>query len=495
MRNIISIFCIASSFIFSDPSTKTLYNSLDPFSITEHLALYNLYQNEDAYRDLFRLLKVDEDKKLADIISHLITATHLKPPSLTDEALSLFESKIQLPHKKLQGHWVTTEEEVLKLEPDEIDLARALLISQGKNSEEEIRYYEATLDVMAVLIKAKLGPHSTAKEVIHEINKLVFFEMHYRFPAISKHEKHIDFYTFLPSVLDSKRGVCLGVSILYLSLAQRLELPLEAVIPPGHIFVRYNDGVEKINIETTSRGVNIDDEHYLNINTKALKTANLKEVIGFAHFNEASALWRYQKDYSQALKSYEKAQRYLPNHAPIHAMKGFLYIIMEQRKKAKKELRLALHDRDDTEIHHHHLAKDCLKFRLSKEALLTLLGNDEDEDDPYAVLDKVHDLENVIKKYPRLKQTYLQTACLYLNLAQHQKGLALLQKYERLEPNDPNAQYYLSILYLKERRFLSAWYHLQKAEKITRSKDHYPKALEKLRRELKVTSKEPPLLF
>ena len=81
-----------------------------------------------------------------------------------------------------------------------------------------------------------------------------FLRACFRFPPHSLYAKDIDVYTFLPSVLDSRRGVCLGVSILYLCLAQRLDLPLEAMTPPGHIYVRYG---EDLNIETTARGIDV----------------------------------------------------------------------------------------------------------------------------------------------------------------------------------------------------------------------------------------------
>ena len=97
--------------------------------------------------------------------------------------------------------------------------------------------------------------------------------MRFRFPPHSLHAKDIDIYTFLPSVLDGRRGVCLGVSILYLCLAQRLGLDLEIITPPGHIYVRYQSPEgEMINIETTARGIDIPSERYLGMETRKLQT-------------------------------------------------------------------------------------------------------------------------------------------------------------------------------------------------------------------------------
>src|SRR5665647_1570782 len=105
---------------------------------------------------------------------------------------------------------------------------------------------------MALQILARLPPKASPQQKILKINELIFDEMRFRFPPHSLYAKDIDVYTFLPSVLDSHRGVCLGVSILYLCIAQRLDLNLEMITPPGHIYVRYRTTDQTINIETTA---------------------------------------------------------------------------------------------------------------------------------------------------------------------------------------------------------------------------------------------------
>src|ERR1700761_5200171 len=127
----------------------------------------------------------------------------------------------------------------------------------------KIRSYEALIDLMALQILTRITFEDPPAKKIRAINHFIFEEMGFRFPPHSSHAKDIDLYTFLPSVLDSRRGVCLGVSILYISLAQRLKLDLQMVTPPGHIFVCWRQGKEVINIETTARGIHIPDEKYL----------------------------------------------------------------------------------------------------------------------------------------------------------------------------------------------------------------------------------------
>lgn len=66
-------------------------------------------------------------------------------------------------------------------------------------------------------------------------------------------------------VLRSGRGNCLGFTSLYLAVGERLGLPLHAVLAPGHVFVRWDDGRIRINVETTDGGREYPDEHYLDL--------------------------------------------------------------------------------------------------------------------------------------------------------------------------------------------------------------------------------------
>jgi tetratricopeptide (TPR) repeat protein len=58
------------------------------------------------------------------------------------------------------------------------------------------------------------------------------------------------------------RGNCLATSTLYVLVGEALGLPLRLVIVPDHAFVRWDDGTVRINIETTSRGIELPDAYY-----------------------------------------------------------------------------------------------------------------------------------------------------------------------------------------------------------------------------------------
>ena len=68
------------------------------------------------------------------------------------------------------------------------------------------------------------------------------------------HSHKIAFYKKSLGVSTEKSFRLVGWGILYLSITVRLQLPFYGVAAPEHIFVRYDDGTAKINIETTLGG-------------------------------------------------------------------------------------------------------------------------------------------------------------------------------------------------------------------------------------------------
>jgi regulator of sirC expression with transglutaminase-like and TPR domain len=68
--------------------------------------------------------------------------------------------------------------------------------------------------------------------------------------------------SLLHRVLERKQGVCLGLTTLYLVVAERAQLPIYAVHVPNHIFCRYEEGDARINIECTAGGVSMPNRAY-----------------------------------------------------------------------------------------------------------------------------------------------------------------------------------------------------------------------------------------
>lgn len=490
---------------YTPEKIRTLYYSLSPTSISEHLAFYSVFpdtqEGKNALQDALRLL-VGKDSKLShninpklfdqsviDIIVNLVNQQpNQKKIHFAQEQLQFIEELCQhLPNRKLKGHYAVSEEEVLQLPSEEVDLARGLFLSQFSHEADvlqKVKNYEATIDLMALQIIAKLPKKASDKQKITAINNFIFDEMGFRFPPHSVHAKNIDTYTFLPTVLDSRKGVCLGVSILYLCIAQRLSLPLEMITPPGHIYVRYrNRDNSIINIETTARGIHLDCEEYLSVDTRSLQQRNIKEVIGLAHFNQASVFWK-ENSYHKALESYQKAEAYLPHDLLLRELMAYTYLFLNLDVKAKILLEQVKDYTPPHAVYKETIAEDFLNGKVNADGIkLVFESIDETRE---SLLEKKGKLEKLVKRFPKFKAGVFHLASLWLQLNREGEALDILKKYHDLDPKDPTAEYYLSVLYMQRLNYKKAWEHLKNSERIAASKNHYPKVLKELRRELQM---------
>ncbi len=476
-------------------------NQLDPYSVQQHASFYELYpdtpEGKKALDHLWKLLYYNKNQaeylplSLPSIVPILdLSSLQIKstPSQISEEQLEIIEQiGAQLPHHNLKGHNITCREELLHLEPEEVDLARAVLVEQLGDNRSAIRQYEAILDFISLQILARIPPFSSAEKKIQEINRFIFEEMRFRFPPHSIYAKKIDLYTFLPSVIESRQGVCLGISILYLSLAQRIGINLEIATPPGHIYLRYRDQREIINIETTSRGINLSSENYLGIDTKSIVERNIKEVIGLSFINQASHLSNHGA-YGEALALYLKAQEYLPKDASLQLFVGLNYLFTGKIKEGKEALAKIKNSRFEWSISSETIAADFLENRVNIAGIKTLfLPVDENK---ASILYKQKQLEKVVEEHPLFRAGLLQLATTHLQLHNYCLAQKYLEQYEQIDGSHPVVYYYLTILFLEQMDYNRAWNHLRKTELLLKEAKHHCKAVRQLRTYLRSRSLE-----
>ena len=414
-------------------------------------------------------------------------------PLLNDEELvAIGKLSHHLLNRNLKGYGIWDEPTLHALPNEEIDLARGLLLAELGSSEEasrKILSYEAILDLMALQIYARLAPDAGPKEKIRAMSDYIFSEMRFRFPPHSLHAKDIDVYTFLPSVLDGRRGVCLGVSILYLSLAQRLGLELEAITPPGHIYVRYVDPDGEItNIETTARGIDVPSEMYLGVETKKLQKRDLRQVIGLAFMNQAATRWQ-RNEPEAAIALYEKAKPFFENDYLLNMFLGFNYLFVGREKEGRQLLKKIEGKIPDHAITQDSVIEDYLAGHMDSEAIQTIYSEVNEKRE--SILEKQQKLEKMVEKYPKFRQGVFHLATTWLQLGREKEALPILEKYIQMNPGDPTVNYYLAALHFQRHNYNKSWEYLKKAEEIVFKKDHKPRALKELRSALVRACPEP----
>ncbi|MBP7073949.1 MAG: hypothetical protein KBA81_01005 [Rhabdochlamydiaceae bacterium] len=498
MRRLLFILTLPCLLWSKDLILKTRLSSLDPLSVAEHLAFYEVHpeteEGKQALGHAWHLLsggKIDSKKTalalppvdILPLISLITRDQSEKPAKLDPEQLAAVEKLgEELPNRFLKGHQIWTRQQLLELEPHEVDLGRGLLIEQFNENVEDIRQYEAGLDLMALQVKARLPQSANHEDQVREISNFIFQEMRFRFPPHSIYAKDVDLYTFLPSVMDSREGVCLGVSILYLCIAQRIGLPLEIITPPGHIYVRYRNGVKVINIETTARGVNLPSDVYLGLDTRRLQERNIKEVIGLAYINQASVAWGLN-DHTTTLERYEKARPYVGDDPLLDLFMGLNYLFVGKKKEGKALLDKLRHYTFDWAVSGETMADDYLDGNVDAEGIKAVFMHVDETRE--SIIEKQKILSQSIKKYPRFRAGLLQLAVSWLQLGRNAEAEAILEKYHKIDPRNSVVEYYIAAIATQRFDYNKAWRHLQITEAILKARDHKSPALRGLRNHLR----------
>jgi tetratricopeptide (TPR) repeat protein len=263
-------------------------------------------------------------------------------------SLSPFPALAQLANSNKLGLNVMSLDHVLRLEEDQIDLATAILISSEYWSDVVPgRRYLEQLDAMALEIQSRLRRQGLQADyrAIPIINQYLFEEL--GFKTISHADDPNDL--FLHSVMNRRQGYCLSLSILYLSIAERLGLELYGVVVPGHFFVRYDSGRVRFNIETTSNGASVPDDHYMtkfNVPDNGrdsiyMKSLNKRQTIG-CFFNNLGNVYSEIGNIDMALVALERAVAINPTLSESRANLGNVYLQKGRVSDAVQQYRAAL---------------------------------------------------------------------------------------------------------------------------------------------------------
>jgi hypothetical protein len=67
---------------------------------------------------------------------------------------------------------------------------------------------------------------------------------------------------FIHGLIDARRrmGTCASLPVLYVAVGRRLDYPLKLVPTKNHLFIRWEDGRERFNIDGTAMGMNVYDD-------------------------------------------------------------------------------------------------------------------------------------------------------------------------------------------------------------------------------------------
>ena len=405
-------------------------------------------------------------------------------PELSQEAIELIDTIGEsLPHRALKGHSAQTLQEIEQLSPDEIDLARALILLDTNNPG-KLTSVEAALDLLALELIAKTGKDADDETKISALTQLLFHDLQIRFPAQSESTQKTQQFSDLSSVLFTRRGVCLGASVLYLTLAQRIGVPLSIFTPPGHIFVAHKNKDRLHVIETTARGIDIPIDQYLGLSLKSLSERNMKEVIGMVIFNR-TAMHLKDKKWDEALNSYQRALHF-ESGDELQQMICLCKLLNGNGKESKRQAQQLLLHLPEDRLEPDLLLVDLAQGTLSKKAAEAIIEFSDAEGDQ--LLEAIDGFQKLKSECPDSLVVPFHLAYSWLSYGKPKEALPLLELLCSKENALCSIHILLASLYLERMNIAGAWKEAARAAKKAREQNCLPRPLYRLILSLQIES-------
>ncbi len=154
-------------------------------------------------------------------------------------------------------------------------------------------------------------------------------------------------FTLLPGVLRSRRGSCVGLSSVYLALAEALGVVARGVLMPGHFYVRIEERGHAENVELLRGGEPMPDNWYRSRfpvpggpAREYARPLTMSETLGVVEYNLGNER-RRQLRLSDAREAYERAVRHFPDFAEAHASLGVVLHLVGELDEAAASYHMA----------------------------------------------------------------------------------------------------------------------------------------------------------
>lgn len=161
--------------------------------------------------------------------------------------------------------------ELFVLPDKDIDLGQAkLLIDHVIDPSVNVSVRLAQLDAMAAEIRAALPPGATSFDRAQYLRGYLYAlgpwsgQTPFQYDLSDPHGNVFE-HRLLHDYMDSRKGNCITMPLLFLILGQRLGLDVNLSTAPQHLFVKFTDPASgsTFNIEATDGGLAAEDEFYV----------------------------------------------------------------------------------------------------------------------------------------------------------------------------------------------------------------------------------------
>jgi tetratricopeptide (TPR) repeat protein len=197
------------------------------------------------------------------------------------------------------------------------------------------------LDAMVTRAHEAVAGATTQAETIERLNRFFFESEKFQVTYDLSSADHL-----LPGpILAGKKGYCVGLATVYLILAEELNLPIHAVATPKHVFLRWDDGKFRRNIELFQDGREVPDKDYIReqkIPQESIERGVFlvdltdKEFLGFIYQN-LGVLESQRGEFVKSGEDYARAIHFNPKLAAAYYNRGNDQLKQKRYRKAIRD--------------------------------------------------------------------------------------------------------------------------------------------------------------
>jgi regulator of sirC expression with transglutaminase-like and TPR domain len=221
----------------------------------------------------------------------------------------------------------------------------ALLIAAEEYRDLDVQRYLKQIEEMGETLRRRVRPDIGTKDALIALNHYVFDELGFRGNTEDYYDPR---NSFLNDVIDRRTGIPITLSVLYMEVARRVDLPLSGVGFPGHFLVKYSDGQQEIVIDPFNGGDIKTSENLRQLlgglygsrvpwTTRLLDAVSKRQIVR-RMLNNLKFIYLKQRDFVKALTALDRMMIADPNLAEDLRERGAVYQALECFPQAKADL-------------------------------------------------------------------------------------------------------------------------------------------------------------
>lgn len=355
----------------------------------------------------------------------------------------------------------------------EMDLGRAaLLLAREQRPGLDVDAYQRRLAAMGAELGPVLARQSNGQRRLEAMGEYLYgvqgYGAHDVLPATA--------FVRFDEVIDKKQWNCVGLSLLYVALGERLELPLRLVSGPGHVLVQYDEGANALYIETTQGGRVFRNKDYV-LEYLPFPCLELDEFRALDKSESLSMLLLQLANVrieggamGEAMTLCQRALAFNGTHGEVYYAMGLIHSRQNQPQQAMAAFDKAINLNPGLNEAYAGLANAFHAARNLPQAIRTLeSATQQCPEDPVAqynlgqILYEAGEYEHAadaFRTYTRLQPKdpdgYLRLAFVLEDMEQTAAAIAAYRTVLELAPDHRDVRYNLGLLFSQTGRFTEA---------------------------------------